>query len=402
MDTATIASLREEFSTAQAGAHRLITDAAVAKRDLTGEESAENDRRFARMEQIKKQFDDDRKFAELSLANGNAVLPKDPAGKAELDQAEKRATFHRADGSFDLDKFKAGMTHFARTGETRQLFTVTTSTGTGAYLPKEVLQPVTVRRLSNAFRAVLAAKGFEPISTDSLAAFSLPVADDTANDGADMAEDAGAVELDPDNTGAIALSPTVYTSKQFWYSNTMVMAGGFDIVAFTLPLAGKRLDKRQETIWTTRLLAVAPVGKTLASPTAMTYQELLDWEHSLAPAYRNDACFIASDSLYRTLRGMVDSNLRPIMDQNPQDTFQVTVHGKPLVVSDKLQTVAANHALGAFISADAIKIVDCTNARLVRYVNVPSKPDQIGFELFQNADCGFVAKGASVLRSAVS
>ena len=398
-----IKTLREEFGTAQKEAQDVITAAAVAKRDLSAEEKSANDLRFNRMDQIKKQFDESERFAALSLKELKAVLPKEPEGKTEFQKTESRNEFSKADGAFDLDKYRAAINTFARTGETRQLYTITTGTQSGAYLPKDVLQPVTIRRLRNSFRAILDAFGLNPIETDSLAAFSLPVADDTANLGQAQNESATTgTELDPSNANSINISPTVYSSKQFWYSNTMVMAQGFDIVGFTLPQAQRRIDKIQEQAWTNILTAGASVGYALPSPIAITYADVLNWEHSLAPAYRADAGYIVSDSLYRGMRGIVDTQNRPIFDQNPNDKFQATLHGKPIVINDYFGTLAANHFIGTFISSDAIKIVDVQNARLARYAMYPAKPDQIGFEMFQNGDCGFVYAGLSLLKSAIS
>jgi HK97 family phage major capsid protein len=226
------------------------------------------------------------------------------------------------------------------------------------------------------------------------------VQDDTANVGVNMNETAGGVELDPADA-SIALTPKLWSSKQFWYSNTMVLAQSFDVLSYTLPQAEKRIEKSQEAAWTTQIKA-GTVGKVAASSTTVTYQELLDWEHSLLPAYRTDAAFVVSDALYRVLRGLTDTQARPILDQDPTNVFAGKIHGKPVIVCDSLDPFGTNKIVGAFVSADALKIVDILNARIVRYVLVPGKPDQVGFELFQNGDFGFVSKGVSLLETAAS
>jgi HK97 family phage major capsid protein len=174
------------------------------------------------------------------------------------------------------------------------------------------------------------------------------------------------------------------------------------VVNYTLPQLMQRIQKYQESLWTTAITGSATVGKTLESATAITYADLLDWEHSLYPSYRNDAAFVISDSLYRAMRGIVDSQSRPILDEQPNQKFQATFHGLPVLINENLGTLAANNICGAFVSSAAIKIVDVMNARLARYSNLPSNPDQIGLQMFQNGGMGYVSKGISLLKAGLS
>src|SRR4051794_22443688 len=100
-------ALREEFSKAQKEAQDAISLASKESRDLTAEEQAANDKRFARCDQIKKLFDEQARFANLALDDGTAVTPTEPAGKKEFDAAEGRVTFTKPDGTLNLDTYKA-------------------------------------------------------------------------------------------------------------------------------------------------------------------------------------------------------------------------------------------------------------------------------------------------------
>ena len=296
-------ALREEFGRVQTEAQALISLASKENRALTAEEKEANDKRWNRLEVIRGQFEEDKRFATLTLAGaeggGTIIKTQDAPGKDEFFADEGRVQFAATgqDGTFNMAAYKAAMGKFVRTGETRQLYVVTTGTQSGAYLPKQVLQPVNIRRLQNCWRGVLAATGYQPIEVPSPSAFSLPVADDTAVSGQTVSESVtSGTEADPDNTGAISFSPVNFGSKQVWYSNTMVLAQSFDVTSFTLPIVQKRIDKIQESTWTTNVMTNGTVGLTLAATTAMTYNELLNWEHSLLPAYRADACFVLADS----------------------------------------------------------------------------------------------------------
>jgi HK97 family phage major capsid protein len=388
-----IETLRNEYNQTHIEAGNVISTAAKEARTLTALEKEANDKRYSRMDEIKSTLDDNMRFAKSALDSGIVALPKQPPGREEY---ESNLNFSQSDGSLNLAAIRKGINHFARTGETRQLYTVTTATGSGAYLPTEVLQPISVRRLQNSFRGLLAAYGVEPLRVPTPATFKLPVGDDTANFGVVQAEGASAgTQLDPADA-SVSIAPTLWTSKQFWYSNTMVLANQFDLLGYVLPMAQKRIDKIQESTWTTLVKAQAN-GATTTANTGITYIDLLNWEHSLAAAYRVDAGFIVSDAAYRALRGLVDTNNRPILDLDPTNVFVGKIHGKPVIVNDYLNGFGVAQKLGFFGSADAFKIVDVMDARVIRYKEVPAQPDQIGFEQFQNGDMAFVSKGVSVL-----
>ena len=388
-----ITQLRAEFATLHSEATNVLAVAGAAGRDTTVEEKSANVVRYARLESIKNTITEQSRFAAMALDAGFAILPKEPAGRSEY---ENNTQFTLANGELDFAAIKKGINHFARTGDTRQLFTMTSTTGSGAYLPKEVLQPISVRRLQNSFRAAIDAMGMKPMNVETTASFSLPIADDTASTGQAQSESASSgTQLDATDS-SLLIAPTLWSSKQFWYSNTLANSGAFDLMAFVLPMAQRRIDKSQESAWTTTVKAQAN-GKTVAVNTGITFAELLDWEHSLLPAYRQDAVFIVSDALYRSIRGLVDANGRPILDTDPTGTFVGKVHGKPVIVNDYLDVFGVAKKLGCFISASAINIVDVMDARVVRYQQVPAQPDQIGFEQFQNSDAAFIGKGFSIL-----
>lgn len=394
-----VKALREEFSKLHTDAETVITTAAKDKRELTAEEKEANTKRFARMDEIQSQVNDAKRLAEYSVMNGAAELPAQPKGKAEFDSEQSGKM------AFDKDAYKAAVNLFARTGDSSRAmqlagamnFTITSGTASGIYIPKEVANPITIKRLPNAVREVLAVYGLQPITRTLTEAISLPVNDDSANSGQQQNEAAtSGTAVDPDASGSITLSPTLYSSKQQWISNTTVGAVDFDLFAWVLPMLDRRLDKTQESAWVTKLKA-AVVGKTTASPTAITYSEWLAFEHSLPAAYRTDGAFILSDSAYQAVRGLVDDNNRPILDLDPANQFMATIHGKPVIVSDYFDAIAATKIVGAFVSASALMVFDAGLKRIARYVTQPAYPDQTGFELFANGDFNFVGAGVRTL-----
>lgn len=393
-----IKTLREEFATLHEQNKALINKVADEKNgQFSAEDTQEKEKRYSRMDTIRSMISEQEKVATYALQGGTAQVAEQVADKLQ----DKPA-------SFSVDDVKRDLNTFARTGSVARSIAGTygTDSGTqsGAFLPKIVAQPVEVRRLQNAFRALLGAYGVQPLQRLTPTAASLPVTDDSSVVGQAQTESATSGTIaDPTYTGSITLNPTLYSSKQVWFSNTMVLAQDFDVMSYALPVLQKRVDKAQESAWTTTAKALT-AGYTGSSATGVTYADLLGWEHSLKAAYRSDAGFIVSDSMYKALRGLVDSNNRPIMDLDPTNKFQATIHGKPVLVSDYLDAIGSgvSKKCGVFASADAVKIMDVLNDRLARYVNVPQYPDQTGFELFTNGDCGFVTAGVSLFVTAAS
>lgn len=383
-----IKNLQEEFGKLHTEANAKLVEVKTAGRDFTAEEKANQDARFARLDAIKGQIEQEKRLAEMAFARGTAEESK---SRAELEYNRRSP---EAKPVSVLDE----VNRFMREGRDGSYnFTLITTSGSSAMLPKEVLAPYAVRRNVNAFRAALDAQGYSPLVTTSTDQISLPVWDDTSVVGQAPAEGATTnTAVDSTVSGSVTLNAVLYQGKTSWFSNTLLNANGFDILGYVAPVLQKRLDKAQETAWTTTVKALT-ASYTTAAPTVVSYADILGWEHSLAPAYRRDGVFVVSDPLYKLMRGLVDANSRPIIDLSPQSVFQETLHGKPIVVSDYFDAVASTTKPGIFVSADAIKMRDVVPQRLTRYVNIPTFPDQTGYDLFANGDCQFVAGGTSLL-----
>jgi HK97 family phage major capsid protein len=393
--TMDIKTLREEFAQIHADAGKVLTLAATEKRELTPEEKTANTARFARMDTIKTQVDDAKRLAQFAVLNGDADLPADPKGRQEF-EAERTGV----PVTFDAAKYKAGLNFWGRSGDASKLmnFAITSGSQSGAYIPTEVLPPVNVNRLPNAIRQVLAKFNMPAITRTLTESISIPVQDDTGNMGQAQSESAtSGTSVDPTLTGSLKLEPTLYSSKQQWLSNTTVNAVDFDLFSYMLPMLYRRLDKVQESAWITDIIDNATAAPTPSGTNSIGYGDILKFEHSLPAAYRSDAAFIVSDSAYQQIRGLVDNNNRPIFDLDPTNSFQGTLHGKPVIVSDYMEAIGAGNTVATFCSASALFVFDAGLKRLARYILQPSFPDQTGFELFANGDFGYVNAGVRTL-----
>ena len=401
--------LRTEFNNLHTASATVFTAAETEGRPLTDEERTAHDTRFARMQQIKRTLDEHAQFAGLQLAAGTAQTPVTPPGQAEAQTEAERQGFTAAKPATDAERkqqFGQAFNHYVRTGEIRTAkFTLTTSSGSEVMMPVSVGTPIVLKRLLNPIRAALLARFRVPIMTDGMEALKIPVFDDSANTADVIAQDSTSQNnKDPAVTG-ITLAAPLYDSGTIWSSNTLLQSVGFDLLAYLEPMLDERLDRAQLTAWFTSLIA-ATVGVTTASTTGITYNELLNWQHSIPLPRRTNGVFFVSDGLLRALRGLVDGNGHPIYQESLRDDAPNTLLGWPIFVTDGLAAPGAGAVSGVAASADGLIVRDVrsgTNGgkRVKRYEE-STHPDQFGIREFSNGDFAFIASAVRTLKHAAS
>lgn len=389
-------TLREEFATLHTASNDLVKKVADEKRAFSGEEKEANEKRFSRMSEIRGLIDQHKQLAEMKLAD----IPEDKKENFQQDRQQhndRRVEFTKEAATAALNDYL----RFGRISDSlRQEFTLDSTSGSGVLIPAQVATPAVVRKNNNKIRAALAYRGYSPIVSTACVTIKVPTIDDDSNAAAAQSESATSQTVAEPTAAGISLDPTLYTSKGIWMSNTALMAPGFDAWSYLNPLLSQRIDLAQEAAAFTGIIASTP-GKTAASATAITYAEVLDLEHSLKVAYRSDAVLFVSDGFYRLLRGLVDSQGRPLVEINPATQIE-TLHNYPIFITDNLEVCTAGKVVAAIASAAALFVYDCGGQRLARYTNYPARPDQTGFELFANGDSDFLAKGLKTLKMAAS
>lgn len=121
-----------------------------------------------------------------------------------------------------------------------------------------------------------------------------PTVNDTANTGEDHAENTAAADQDV-AFGQKNLGAFVFDSGLAKVSIELLQDSAFDIVALLNELFGERLARRANTKLTIGagggatpqgIVTASTLGKTAASATAIASDELIDFFHSVDPAYR--------------------------------------------------------------------------------------------------------------------
>jgi len=328
--------------------------------------------------------------------------------KATMDSEKELAgfAFEKMDKKTVSNDVKAAFYKYLRTGQ-HDNFVISTGSGGGALLPKEVEIPALVRRPWNAWLQALSETGNTPIYTDGTESISIPVLDDTANSGQVLTENAPTTTSTDPNIPALVLGQTLYNSQPTWVTNTQLGANTFDLESYVLKILQKRIDLVMDSAWTTIALALADGGNTVttATTTGLTFPNVESFYHKLPYQFRTDGVFIMSDGTAQLLEGLSDNNGRPLI--NMQDSISGgvvrTLKGCPVVLSPSLAAPAAGVYGAIFVSAESIKVRLVKNTRIARYVNVPidAYKDMTGLEQFQNGDMN-LSPGYAFLKFAAS
>lgn len=236
------------------------------------------------------------------------------------------------------------------------------------------------------------------INTDTGAALPWPKVDDTGNIGALLGENTQVTEQDA-TVGQAQLDAYTYTSKIVRVSLMLLQDSAFDVPALLNELFGERIGRAANVDLTTGsgvnrpngIVTAASVGKTAASATAIAADELIDFYHSIDPAYRSAPGFkmMFHDNILKTLRKLKDGQGNYLIDSLKDGGAVLNLAGisVPYAINQAMASAIAtgNKTIvgGDFNKYIVRRVKDFTLLRLVeRYADYL----QAGFVAFNRID----------------
>jgi HK97 family phage major capsid protein len=251
------------------------------------------------------------------------------------------------------------------------------------------------------------------LRTDDGRQMPWPNVDDTGNVGERIAENAEVSEQDA-AFGTVTLGAYKYSSKLIRVPNELLEDSAINLADELGRMLGERIGRVQATDFTTGtgssqpqgVVTGATLGKTAASATAFTPDELLDLIHSVDPAYRADPSFalMMSDAVLAYVRKMKDADGRPFFNDNTGGSagtgpFTGSIYGVPVVVNQQMSaafTTGQKLVLaGAF---KKVKIRDVNAVRLRMLEERYAEFDQVGFIAFLRSDCRVIDAGTHPIK----
>lgn len=243
---------------------------------------------------------------------------------------------------------------------------------------------------------------------------SFPTSDGTSEVGEIIAENTTATAADP-TFGTKSLSVYKYSSKIVAVPFELLQDSSVDIEAFVRNRLVTRLGRITNTHFTvgtgssqpTGVVVGATVGVTAANSTsqvtAVTYDSLVDLQHSVDPAYRaqGNARWMMNDSTVKSVRKIKDGQSRPIFvpgyETGVPGGAPDMLLGAPITVNQDVAAMAASAKSILYGDFSYYNIRDVMAISMFRFTDSAyTKLGQVGFLAWMRSGGNLIDVGGAV------
>lgn len=248
------------------------------------------------------------------------------------------------------------------------------------------------------------------IRTMSGEAMNFPTSDGTSEEGELIGENASATDADV-TFGTKGLPVYKYSSKVVTVPWELLQDSSADIEGFINSRLQSRLGRvtnKHFTIGTgtgqpTGIMVAASVGKigAVSATAAITYEDLIDLEHSVDPAYRANGRWMFHDDMLKLIRKVKDGSGRPIFvpgyEQGNPGGAPDRLLNRDIAVNQHVAVPAASAKSIAFGDFSYYKIRDVMQVTLFRFTDSAyTKKGQVGFLAWMRSGGNLVDVGGAV------
>lgn len=217
--------------------------------------------------------------------------------------------------------------------------------------------------------------------------------DDTSNVGSLIGEAATVSDTALAFT-QLTLGAYKYTSGLFKVSRELLEDSAINIVEEVASAAGERIGRAINIAYTTGTGSAQPqgvvtgatAGVTAASASLIAYDELINLEHSVDPAYRDQATYMFNDSTLLALRKLKNAVTGDYVWTPANGTLAPMINGKRYFVNTAMANIATGNKtvlFGDFSKFTIRKVKDVIVRRLdERFADT----DQVAFVAFYRTD----------------
>lgn len=256
--------------------------------------------------------------------------------------------------------------------------------------------------------------GVRPVAhvfqTATGATMNFPTADATAEEGEIVGQNAPASAGDT-AFGNATMDVYKYSSKKIALPFELLQDSMFNLEVYVQKLLALRIGRitnRHYTVGTgvgqpRGLVTAAVVGKAAAAggATGVTYEDLVDLEHSVDPAYRSRAQYMFHDDSLKVLRKIKDGNDRPIFvpgyeTGNPGGAPD-RIMGRTYSINQHMAPMAANAKSIAFGDMSKYFVRDVMDLTMFRMTDSAfTLLGQVGFVAFMRSGGNLIDVGGAV------
>lgn len=233
------------------------------------------------------------------------------------------------------------------------------------------------------------------IATSGYGLLSFPTSNGTAEVGEIIAENGSATDLDV-SFGTVGLPVYKFSSKVVSVPIELLQDSNVNIEAFVQDRLVTRLGRVTNAFFTTGtgtnqprgIVTAAAIGVTAANSTsqvtAVTYDSLVNLQHSVDPSYRANAGWMFNDTTLRELRKIKDGQSRPIFVPGYENGVPGgepdRLLGAPITINQDMANMAANARSILWGDFSGYYIRDVMAVEMFRFTDSAfTKKGQVGF-----------------------
>jgi HK97 family phage major capsid protein len=248
------------------------------------------------------------------------------------------------------------------------------------------------------------------LRTDSGSPLPIPTSNDTSNKGAILAINTQISGQDL-VFGQLVLDAYKYTSKLILVPMELLQDTAININQYVGARLGERIGRILNDHFTTGtgsgepngVVAASTLGKTgITGQTAtIIYDDLVDLEHSVDPAYRGNARWMMPDALLKVIKKLVDGNERPLWQPGLAGLAAGTpdtILGYPYTINQSMATPQASAKTLLFGDFSKYLIRDVMDIELMRLVERYADYHQVGFVAVSRHDGDLLDAGTHPIK----
>lgn len=246
---------------------------------------------------------------------------------------------------------------------------------------------------------ILTTNGGNPIT--------VPTVDDTGNKAQIVGEGSSLTSPQEATWGTVTLNSFMYRSF-LPITLELMQDSAFDLEAWIMAQMSTRVARGTNVHFTTGngttqpkgFIPASSSGVTAASATAVSYNDLIDLEHSVDPAYRQgpQVGFQFKDSTLKLVKKLVDGQSRPLWLPGLAVREPDTILGYKYVINQDMAAVQASNKSVAFGDWSKFWIRDVNQMLIVRANEKHIDQGMIGFYCFSRHDSDLMDAGTDPIK----
>jgi HK97 family phage major capsid protein len=234
-----------------------------------------------------------------------------------------------------------------------------------------------------------------------------PTVDDTSNEASIVGEGSALTSPQDPTFGVVTLGSYMYRTLCL-ASLELLQDSAFNLEAYIRDWIAERFARGTNRHYTTGngstqphgFIPASSSGVTAASATSVGFNDLVDLEHSVDPAYRSNpsVAWQMADGTLKIIKKLVDSQNRPLWLPGIAVREPDTILGYKYAINQHMAAVAASNKSLAFGDWSKFIIRDVMSMLIVRANELHIGNGQIGFYAFFRTDSKMLDAGTDPVK----